>query len=281
MRGMWSQMEDAWRDTLVHRAEGTALQDLASLYGVPVPVTETTPDNWSGVLKPIAYGSRGSFQTTFEALKAAFSFLNIKVPGYVEESSSPQVLNSTAGDWPSSSLNRLILKGDKVLFSVGYLNGDKTKLVVADRGTHYWDAPSSDLSGNVDYTFEILPFVVHERSPGRISESEEFTIGEECLVEVIFFTTGKTDIPKSWLYQPTAYGTPGTPHSSVPTPEWLPYGTQALASETVLGNPTGTGPYALYAFSGFVFPGITSSLKNTLAASVELRSVLNPPFRHL
>jgi hypothetical protein len=289
MREAWSQFEQAWRDTLVHNAEAAAFQPLCRLYGVPRPVGEILEEAWSGVLTTVAFGSRGNFETTFRVTESAFSQLNVKIYGHVD-SSAPDVLVSTSQPWPDNIENRYIRKGKNIYFSETKLS--QSQLKVVSLKTAYWDAPSEPDAGVNNYVFEVLPFVIHERSPGRIFErdptipipesleegqlnfpSEVFTSGDHCLFEVVLFTELIRKPPMTWLQAPSNYSSLET----VTTKEGVPFGGAILLEEFERGNPNKSGPYPLYAYDGLVFPLASKTLSSTLAAGVEYRVRLNPP----
>jgi hypothetical protein len=281
VRETWSQFEQAWRDTVVHKAEAAAFQPLCRFYGVPQPVGEILEPGWAQVLKLVAYGSKGNFETTYRATEAAFSQFNQKVDGHVD-SAAPSVLVAPGG-WPANVVNRLIRKKDKLYFSKSLTSS--TELEVVDMPTLYWDAPEEPDGVNL-YTFEILPFVVNERSPGLIvttrtaleniygeSTAEDFfTKGEHCLFEVILFVNSVRP-PMTWLQRPTSYASP----ASVLTQDDVPYGGALLSNESDKGNAAGKGPHPLYAYDGLIFPLAAKTLSSTLASAVEYRVLLSPP----
>lgn len=182
---MWSQMEEAWRDTLVHKAEGTAFQLISRFYGFPWPEDEVSERAWRGALHVEALGRRGTFRATFQALESAFSDFNEKATVEISDS-LPYVLTRTdGGTWDTKHVNRYVRTPFGLLFTVGQPGG--TQLTVCPQGTRYWDAPSYDVDTyNVtDVPIEILPFVVFERGPGPISESSDALYeGAPCLLEV-------------------------------------------------------------------------------------------------
>ncbi len=277
MRGLWSQSEEAWRDTLVHRAEGTAFDDLSRLYGIPRPTAEIPEYNWRGVLSQLAYGRRGTFQDTYVALQKAFAFLNEEVVVEIQYSSGIILVGAALA---LSHQNRLVKIGERIFFTQE-LAGATLRLVPI--GSLYWDAGTEDAYNEIqgETVIQVLPFVVHERTPGRVVDfdlegdpvgSDEFSTGEGCLVELIFFVTQESLVPKTWLQDPD-YAI----EADVYTATGVPYGGQALTDETVIGNPEGTGPHPLYAYDGDIYTSASRIFSSTLAASVELKAILNPP----
>ncbi len=282
MRGLWSQLEEAWRDTLVHRAEGSAFDDLSRLYGIPRPTAEIPEYNWRGVLSQLAYGRRGTFQDTYVALQKAFAFLNEKLPGTVTLNPWGMILSGPT--WENRHLNRLISVGGRIFFTKAIF--ESVKMELAPISTLYWegsvlaDTEENDALAAVT-EFEVLPFVIHERGPGRVidmtatgnpSGSDDFTKGEGCLVELIFFTSQESLIPKTWLQDPDY-----ADEADIYTKPGVPFGGQALLDETVIGNPENTGPHPLYAYDSDPYRQASRIFSSTLAASVELKAILNPP----
>lgn len=287
MRALWSQMEEAWRDTLVHRAEGTAFRDLARTYGVPVPQGFEIPElNWRRVLHTLAYGSRGTFQATYDASRLAFSFLDVKITGNLVFFNTglpgTERLSIISTQWQSKHVNRLVRIGDELFFTDNYTAlSDEMELVKVK--TLYWSAADSKAwerhRGATE--FFVLPFVVHERTPGRLIDynvagqpegSDTFTSGDGCLFELIFFESQQDLIPKTWLLDPDYTSEP-----AVYTPVSVPYGGNALTEETVIGNPYNTGPHPLYAYDTDIYKGTSRIFSSTLASAVEFLAVLNPP----
>lgn len=283
MRALWSQMEEAWRDTLVHRAEGSAFRRQGVLHGIEHPEAEISEANWRGVLHTLAYGRRGTFQDTYRALEYAFAADNRSVEGYVDSTNPFWLVANDPADWGTDDelVNRLVRVGDQLLFTV---ERSGASMKVAPMGTLFWDKPTWAHTGVESLTFTVLPFVVHIRQPGRVPGTDDFTTGEECLVEVIYFEQDDTTIPVTYLIEPADYGEPGAGEGDPPvdpgdveTPAGIPIRGEALADETVVGYPDTTGPFPLYAYDGTAFPAATTQLSRTLAASVELRVMFNPP----
>jgi hypothetical protein len=288
MRGLWSQMEESWRNTLVTRAEGFSLRNLSLLYGIPQPMGEIPEANWRGVLSALAYGRRGTFQDTYTAIKRCFDFLADSLVGNIIHEGGFVAVESNALD--PLYLNRLIEIDNKVYFSRRFTAPTKMELVEVQ--TLYWEAAKpSSMPIAEDVPIKVLAFVVHERNPGRVitlsssgqpNGTDLFTKGEECLFELILYKNQESLIPKTWLQNPD-YGIPGAPPAVIdpgtitPPPYNAPYGGAALTSELDFGNPSGGGPHPLYAYSGEVYAQTERILSSTLAASVELRLFMNPP----
>ncbi len=189
---LWSQMEEAWRDTLVHKAVGYALRANSDLYGLPWPEDEVTERAWRGALHVQALGRRGTFWSTFHTLEAGLSDYNEKITFDVD-SGDPYVLTRTdGGQFTTKHLSRYIRTPFGLLFTVGSaatLPG--TEISVCPASSRYWDAPSydADTYDAEAVPGEILPFVVYERTPGPIIvNSDVFFDGAPCLFEVALFS---------------------------------------------------------------------------------------------
>jgi hypothetical protein len=288
MRALWSQMDEAWRDTLVHRAEGTAFVDLARLYGVPLPQgTEVSAEGWRKVLYTLAYGARGIFQPTYDAVRHAFSFLDFKITGRLVFFNlglpGTERLSILSPQWELKHVNRLVRIGEELFFTDNLtLSSGEMELVKVK--TAYWSAADAKAwerhKGATE--FFVTPFVVHERTPGRLIDynlagnpdgSDEYTTGENCLFEVVFFESQLDLIPKTYLQNPSDYSDEDT----VYTEDEVPYGGNILTGESEIGNPTNSGPYPLYAYDYTLYKETSRIFSSTLAASVQFLAVLNPP----
>lgn len=199
---LWSQMEEAWRDSLVHKSIGYALRTTSDLYGLPWPEDETTERAWRGVLHTQALGRRGTFWTVFQSLEAALSDYNEKIT-YDIQVAYPYRLSCTSGNlFDERHINRYIRTPFGLLFTVGPAAGfPSTYLEVCPVGTRYWDAPSYDVDTYeaIDAPGEILPFSLYERSPGPIVvNSDDYFNGAACLLEVGLFAEAMQP-PETWL----------------------------------------------------------------------------------
>lgn len=289
MRALWSQMEEAWRDTLVHRAEGSAFRSLARLYGIPIPPGREIPEaNWRKVLTTLAYGSRGTFQATYEAAQHAFSFLDVKITGNLVFFNTglpgTERLSIISPDWQPRHVSRLVRIGDELFFTEGFNAPSTEEMELVKVKTLYWSAADAKAWEKHKGTTEffVLPFVAHERTPGRLIDynlagqpdgSDAFTSGEGCLFELIFFESQQDLIPKTWLLSPDDY----SDLPSVETPVGIPYGGNILEDEVSIGNPYNTGPHPLYAYDTDIYKASSRIFSSTLAASVQFLAILNPP----
>lgn len=203
---MWSQMEEAWRDTLVHKAVGYAFSRVSNFYGFPFPEDEVSERAWRGALHVEALGRRGTFWATFNALEAAFSDFNEKFTVEID-SASPYVIRRLDGnDWETIHNNRYIRTPFGLLFTVGTPSGSpEDEMLVSTVGTRYWDAPSYDVDtyDETDVPVEVLPFMLYERGPGPITvTSDNLFEGDPCLLEVSLYPGAVLlEIPPTFLQE--------------------------------------------------------------------------------
>lgn len=189
MLNFWSQFEEAWRDTLVHKAEGQAFAQKARLHGFPWPQDELSEQAWRGALHPVAYGPRGSLATVYWALEAAFSDYNETIPVYYD-AADPYVLNTQAAVWLPKHVNRLFRTKYGLLWSDGNAIGEDTaRLVMARFPTTYWDGLPTDIPDEEEFDAIMLPFVLRERTPGWVNQTNTAYPGIPCEVEVVFYSS--------------------------------------------------------------------------------------------
>lgn len=188
---MWSQMEEAWRDTLVHASVGYAFLKVTDFYGFPYPEDEVSERAWRGALHVEALGRRGTFWSTFHALEAAFSDFNERFTVEID-SGSPYVIRRLDGNnWETEHNNRYVRTPFGLLFTVGTPSGvPEDEMLVSPVATRYWDAPSYDVDtyDETGVPVEVLPFMLYERGPGPIivNSDAEFE-GDPCLLEVSLY----------------------------------------------------------------------------------------------
>lgn len=230
MTSAWSQAEEAFRDTLVHKAEGYWFSKIADLHGFsrPKSIAEAA---WRGALIEVAYGPRDTFPVVFKALSKALA-------AYIEvfDDCSYVVGNaiSRAAGWHEAYINRYIRIGDTIYFST---NVDGTELELSPYATSYWSAASFGSTDAIDKV-EVLPFMVWERAPGPPyggSEEEEFYHGSTNTVEVEVWPH-LAFVPETWLQSPTEYltasqGTCPVDGGDVCTPDDMPNGGYLLDTD--------------------------------------------------
>jgi hypothetical protein len=290
MNQLWSNIEQAWRNTLIHQAELEAHDRIASMYGCDRPRGEVGEDEWRHALFHLALGPRGTYATTFEVVRAIFWSRSVVVEGTVDASNPTELVANNVLEWPYSGdemVGKLIEVDGRTLFTVSQAGATVT---VCDLDTAFWDAPAWDHTGVEAKSFRVLPFVVHVRQPGRVSTYDPsptptipssatlFTFGERCLYEVIYFDTDEGSLHPTYL----------SPNHAL-TPSGIPLGGVIMEGTTVVdgvstidsADPDGDGPYPIYLAEPGVFPQATMQLGRSLAASVEALIYLNPQVAHV
>ena len=237
MNNLWSQSEEAFRDTLVHKSEADAMARLCSLYGFewPPSINEAA---WRGAFNSIAYGPRDTFPVVFEALEKALS-------QYTQTRSNCQYkVGSAAGiyhvdGWLAEYIGRYIRIGDDLYYSVGVSGGGDEYLELSPYATSYWSGAAFSVLADTDIDrVEILPFMTWERSPGPTYEGwgEDTYDGLSNTLEVeVWPHLGF--VPESYLLEPTEYltatqGACPVDGGDVCTPATTPNGGYLLYSDT-------------------------------------------------
>lgn len=156
-----SQTEKAFRDTLLAKAEGTALDRLSDLYGVPrifaLPLLY-----WRRVLAAAALGPRDRMGTIFEVLRALLEPWTEQTLTFCDlEAATPAKLigGTPAGNaWSCAHEGRLIEVDGDVYWSVGV---DGSDLDLATTTTTYWRA-ANWASDRSNVSVRVLPFWMRE-----------------------------------------------------------------------------------------------------------------------
>jgi hypothetical protein len=291
MNVLWSTLEQAQRDLLLHSAQGESFRDLSRWYGFTYqyPFLESS---WRRALLELAYGRRGTKRTTFNVVKHALreydEVFKVKIdPEYPNSLVFVECVKGTLSNpaptaFDFTHVNRYITtpygtvrSGGPVLCGPGNPSSSLS-LALVPQATFYWEKPTdiwpSDWTPGTWYEFEVrlLPFQYYEwqpspaptRAPGSGTPEPypDYYLGEQCLVEVYIQGNVLPDVPSTYLQedgQPTAAG--------------VPYGGNLLTDEFEQGNPAGLGPHPLYLVSADVFDSVRDQIQASLAAGVKLR----------
>lgn len=277
MTTVWSQSEEALRDTLVHKAERGAFSRIASHYGFSWP--EALDERaWRGALKEVGYGPRDTFPTVFKALNKALSQFRETETVTIKAGESDRVY--FPGNLSTTYIGRYIRIDGVVYYSTDV---DNDALILSTYRTSYWAAAAFDVASDTDVTCDILPFVVYERTAGPSYtdpyltgdpddswEGETHPWSKNSTLEVeVWPQVGFS--PASYLYAPTEYltATPGTcpaDGGDVCTPSWMKNGGYILANDTEdIGVPPATA-YPVYLTDGTVAPELKKQFDRLLCA---------------
>lgn len=251
-----SKTSEAMRDTLVHRAEGTALQTLSALYGLPKP-DYASADDWRYALGAVALGPRGTPMASLSFLEGALGHLSQEFTVTVDPA-QPVRITAAAATWEQTHVGRLVrLELDGALYQIvgpqdvsgaggGYLE------LAPYRTAYFAGADFSTLSAATSTTATILGFRIEEPGPGPDSAED---VGEPALYKVIVYGE---DIPVPPTYlQPDAGA----------RPVGEPYGGH-LQEDEIEDTSQITGPYPPYLVGVGAFDEIAEMLEVQLAAGV-------------
>lgn len=243
MEALWSQSEEALRDTLVHKAERGAFNRIAAHYGFD-RLQSISEAAWRGGLTTVAYNARDIFPVVFEALYYVLS-------DFIEHTTvtiNPAEPNKLFFDAPVSAayIGRYI-RIDGVTYYTTNIEND-SELVLSPYKTSYWAAAAFDVESETEVEIEIIPFVVYERGSGPTytdpngdgdtsdswnGATYTWVLNNTLEIEVyphIAF------VPESYLQEPTEYLTasPGTcpaDGGDVCTPYSMPNGGYLLDTD--------------------------------------------------
>lgn len=290
MNTLWSSLEQAQRDLMIHSAQDDSFRRLADWYGF-IYQYGFEEGSWRRALKELAFGRRGTKRTTFDVVRHVMrqydEVFSVKV-----DPAQPTVLefggaisNTSLNAFERRHVNRYISTPWGIVRAVGpFMSGCETMtLELAPTDGFYWKGATTDLwptewvAGD-SYSFDarFLPFEYYEWQPGPVlNVTEDPTVaqmvgyhwGAPCLVDVYVFGDLIPNVPSTYL-QP--YEPPLDPQP-LPTPAGVPLGGQLLDTEFDRGDPLGIGPHPLYLVSPDIYEGLRDQIQASLAAGVELR----------
>ncbi len=295
MLGPFSQIEQAWRDTLLHKAEGTAFDSLAQLYGVP-RLAAFSVKAWRKALLAAVWGPRGTPGTTHAFLEGAFSDyvkdLTFQVRLYpAQPALMGYVSGGPYGGFKSLHVNRFVRIDSSLGSTLHWIKGPsfvgmgalQSYLNLVPFRTAYWDAAdwtkikAADLDDGQDYqtaTATILPFFYVEASPGPLllGKQEKGTFwGKPCTYQ-LFLDGSIALVPASYLQPGAGQATPaGMPYGGALLPDAFTEGDAPAPAAPVATPPNaqpGTGPYPIYLSAGSL-PGVAETLDLMLPAGVQ------------
>lgn len=248
-----SQLDRAFRDTQVHRADGLALRDISGLLGLPQP-SSIAEKHWRGALRAGAYAPRATQGTVFAFFERLLEgrqddFVVSVAPG------TPTTLtwvSGGAGGFTRHHVGRLVRLrsslGEHVLWTTGpdfvaNPNAVLGTLTVAPVGTALWAAsPLAGLSGAEQATATVLPLLPIVSTPGPLYAAgvPTGTSGGKAAA-LLLLVKGVGGVPPSYL-QPSAAARPaGQPFGGHLQPDAVADGNpnMALAPGPAAGLPHG------------------------------------------
>lgn len=278
MNILWSSLEQAQRDLLIHSAQDDSFRRLAEFYGFTYQYG-FEEGSWRRALLELALGRRGTKRTTFDVVRHCLRqydevfkvTVNQAVPN--ELIFAQALTDPTLTEFTHRHVNRYIETPWGIVRSVGpHMCGGST-VTLADVPTFYWRTMTEILPDDLEYAeeFEVrfLPFEYYEWQTGpvlapttdlAVPEFLGYHYGDPCYIDVFVFGDLLPDVPSTYL-QP----------DGIATPAGIPYGGQLLIDEFQRGDPLGNGPHPLYLVSADIFEGLRNQIQASLAAGVELR----------
>lgn len=259
------RIEEAFRDTLVHKAEGRAFDALAGFYGFRRLTTFSTVANWRKALRLVALGPRGTPAMVVGALEGALTAQS-RVYAVNLHPASPFVATYVSG--PNGGFKRQdVRRLCRIAWSAGsflYWSSNPSfvtdpnlvspTIAFADFKAGFWKkADWSSLAGQESATLTILPFVVKD-------------CADPCVVEVL--VEALTTSPPTYLQ----------PDDGL-RPAGQPWGGHLLADATKNGNLVQTlalgaapgDPYGIYLDDG-VAADLAAVLDGICAAGVQVKA---------
>lgn len=283
MNVLWSTLEQAQRDLLLHSAQDDSFRRLADWYGF-IYQYGFAEGSWRRALKELAYGRRGTKRTTFDVVRHALrqydEVFTVKIdPAFPYIMQFGEALTETAlTAFERRHINRYISTPWGIVRSTAPTLPGCTNLTVelCPIDTFYWKGATAEFwpqdwtPGELyDVEVRFLPFEYYEWQPGpvleptadkTIAEADGYHYGDPCYIDVFVFGDLLQPVPSTYL-QP----------DGVATAPGVPYGGQLLIDEFQRGDPLGNGPHPLYLVSPDVFEGLRDQIQASLAAGVELR----------
>lgn len=278
MNILWSSLEQAQRDLMLHSAQDDAFRRLSSWYSF-VYQYGFEEGSWRRALRELAYGRRGTKRTTFDVVRHCLRQYDEVFKVTVNQAVPHQLIFSQAITDPTLTefthrhVNRYIETPWGIVRSVGPRMCAGSTVTLADIPTFYWRTMTEILPDDLEYAeeFEVrfLPFEYYEWQPGpvlrpgtdpAVPDAVGYHYGDPCLIDVYVFGHLIPNVPTTYL-QP----------DGVATAVGVPYGGQMLLDEFEQGDPRGVGPHPLYLVSPDIFEGMRDQIQASLAAGVELR----------
>jgi hypothetical protein len=159
-----SQTEEAFRDTLITKAEGAAFDRLARMWGFP-RLGSISISAWRKGLRATALGPRGTPGAIHEAIDGILSGGVVSVTVDQAIANPSRITASAGGPFTADHVGRLVRVAGRLYYSTSFA---ATYLELATVGTALWDAAAwtVDVSG---LTAEVLPYIYHDGArPGEL-----------------------------------------------------------------------------------------------------------------
>jgi len=271
MISTWSQLEQVWRDLLIHMAQGAAFRRLSKWHKFTYQYG-LQESSWRRALLELAWGKKGTRSVTFDVLRHLFRQYDTVFEVEVDPSNPTElVFVSSDGltEFDRTHVGRYIETPWGRVWSSGPVlcGGTSTTtsstLQLSPYATQFWQAPAWPFTTPTRFTVRMLPFLYYEMQRGPVNREVYPTVyhpGDPCLIDVYFIGSTIPGTPTTYLQE-----------AGVPTPSDVPFGGNLLDDEFQQGDPLGDGPHPLYLVDDRAFEAVRSQVQRTLVAGVEIR----------
>lgn len=263
-RGALSQLDRAWRSTLVHRAEAEDLDSLADVYGIPRP-RAVDRASWRKLLGELALGPRGLPRGTLAFLVAALDAYHERLAVELRPEQSTR-LYAAAGAFEQRHVGRWVLVEGEVYRIVGPADVAATSagawVELCDVKTAYWRAANWSMRpAPVSAEATVLAFTYETTTPGPIRDDvpRGTYFGRPANLDVWVWEDRVGRIPPTFLLEAGADRPPGQP-----------LGGHLLEGADVAGDQV-HGPFPIYLWDPQVLTPVEKVLDLLTAAQVTVR----------
>ena len=135
-----SQTEEAFRDTLITKAEGAAFDRLARMWGFP-RLGSISISAWRKGLRATALGPRGTPGAIHEAIDGILSGGVVSVTVDQAIANPSRITASAGGPFTADHVGRLVRVAGRLYYSTSFA---ATYLELATVGTALWDAAACE-----------------------------------------------------------------------------------------------------------------------------------------
>jgi hypothetical protein len=277
MNHPFSQLEEAFRAMLVHKATGRDHDALSAALGLPRPRNFLESD-WVNAVHVLGFGARGH-------PKAVFRFIEMALRRFEREGierRSVQILDGqparfyqgTGAVFDADYLGRLVRVGG-VLYRTSQEHADDWTWIGLETGatSHFRAAEFEATSAR---TVRFLPFRVREATGGPQFDSEALTglpdgpvgynPGTGAVYEVLLYPSQFNTVPPTYLRVTLPVGASGV--SSAVDPNNLPLGGHLCPNAAYVGHVAGAA-FPLYLDNGRRMREFERVLDDVLAAGIK------------
>lgn len=246
-----SQMDLAHRRTLIHRADGKALDDRARDLWLPRPgIVERS--SWRDALRAVVYAEQGTPGVTKAFLRAALQQWNVDVEVTLDPAQPARITATSGSPFSQEHVGRDVLIDGVLYRTVGPQTVGGTHLDLAPFATADFEAADwKGLASPTDATATILPFVVWDLTTG----DGDVVVGEQCVVKVDLWIDGLS-FPPTYLVESGGDAVPAA----------APQGGHIAEDELFVDDDPDSGPWPIYLAGDVPWEGLQWVLNRILAS---------------